>query len=128
MALSFGIGAVKKTAARGRKTTTTSKTKAKTTRAKATAKKAAPKARGAKPTAGSKVSKTGNRYYPSTPKSKKGYTASLTCQRAGTELRATGSSRAGAVLALCKASVQSKKIKPAALKKARVQLRRLSTK
>jgi hypothetical protein len=109
--------------------TTTSKTKAKTTRAKGYSQESShPKAKGAKPTAGSKVSASGKRYYPSTPKSKKGYTASLTCRRAGTELKATGSSRAGAVLALCKASVQSKKIKPAALKKARVQLRRLSTK
>lgn len=127
MALSFGIGAVKKTAARGRKTTTASKTKAKTTRAKATAKKAAPK-KGAKPTAGSKVSASGKRYYPSTPAKKKTYTASLTCSRAGTELKSTGSSRSGAILALCKASVKNQKIKPAALKKAKVQMRRLSSK
>lgn len=128
MSLSFGIGAVKKktTSARGRKKTTTSKTKAKTT--KAATKAAAPKTRGRKPTAGSRISKNGNRYYPSTPANKKEYTASLTCKRAGTELKATGSSRSGAILALCKASVQNKNIKPTALKKARVQLRRLSTK
>lgn len=118
MSLSFGIGAVKKkSAARGRKKTTTSKTK-----------KVVAKKKGAKATAGSKVSASGKRYYPSTPKSKKSYTASVTCSRAGTELKATGSSRAGAILALCKASVKGNKIKKSALSKHRVQARRLSTK
>jgi hypothetical protein len=113
MALSFGIGAVKKTAARGTKKKTASK------------KKATPKGR--KATAGSKVSASGKRYYPSTPKAKKTYKASTTCSKAGAGTKA-GDSRSAAILALCKASVQSLKIKPAALKKSRVQLRRLSTK
>lgn len=119
MALNFGIGAAaKKTATRGRKkTTTASKTK-----------KTATKARGAKPTEGSKVSKTGKRYYPSTPASKKSYKASTTCTNAGKKLKATGDSRAGAVLALCKASVQNLKVTEKALKKHRVQLARLSKK
>lgn len=116
MALSFGIGAVKKTAARGTK---------KTASKKKVVKKAAVKGR--KPTAGSKVSATGKRYYPSTPKAKKTYSVSNTCSAAGTGTRA-GDSRSAAILALCKASVQSLKVKPAALKKAKVQLRRLSKK
>lgn len=123
MALSFGIGAVKKkTTARGRKKTTTSKTK------KTTAKKTAPKAKGRKPTAGSKVSASGKRYYPSTPKAKKSYTATNTCSNAGKKLKTTGDSRSAAVLALCKASVQNLKITEKALKRNRVQIARLSKK
>jgi hypothetical protein len=109
MALSFGIGAVKKkSTARGKKKTTTSKTKATS--------KAKPKARGAKPTAGSKVSKSGKRYYPSTPKSKKSYTASRTCSAAGTDLKETGSKKSAQILALCKASVKNANISKAILK------------
>jgi hypothetical protein len=121
MALSFGIGAVKKkSTARGKKKTTTSKTKATS--------KAKPKAKGAKPTAGSKVSSTGKRYYPSTPKAKKSYKASRTCSSAGGELKSTGSPKAGAILALCKASVKSAKISKEILKKYGVRTTSLSKK
>jgi hypothetical protein len=106
MSLSFGIGAVKKkSTARGRKKTTASKSKA------------APKKKGgSKPTAGSKVSKSGKRYYPSTPASKKSYKATRTCSTAGTDLKETGSSKAGAILALCKASVKNAEISAKILK------------
>lgn len=120
MALSFGIGAVKKKSTARSKKTTASKTKRKTT-TKA-------KSRGAKPTAGSKVSASGKRYYPSTPAKKKSYKATKTCSAAGGKLKATGDSAAGAILALCKANVLKKNIKPSVLKKYGVRKVSLSRK
>lgn len=119
MALSFGIGAVKKkSTARGRKKATTS-----------TAKKKVTKPKGRKPTAGSKVSKTGNRYYPSTPASKKEYKATRTCSAAGADLKAGKNlPKSAAVLAMCKANIKNAQISKEILKKYGVRKTSLSRK
>ena len=91
-------------------------------------KKVVAKTRGRKPTAGSRISsKTGERYFPSTPKKKKDYKATRTCSAAGTDLKAgVNTTAAGAILALCKANVKANNIAMAALKKYGVKRTQLS--
>ena len=90
-------------------------------------KKVVAKTRGRKPTAGSKVSSTGKRYFPSTPRKKKDYKATRTCSAAGTDLKAgVNTTAAGAILALCKANVKANNIAMAALKKYGVKRTQLS--
>jgi len=86
-------------------------------------------AKGRKPTAGSKISKSGERYFPSTPKSKKDYKTTKTCSVAGSNLKKGVDTKvAGAILALCKASVKANKLTAAALKKYGVRRTSLSRK
>jgi len=86
-------------------------------------------AKGRKPTAGSKISKSGERYFPSTPKAKKDYKATKTCSLAGKNLKkGIDKTTAGAILALCKASVKLSNVSAAALKKYGVRRTSLSRK
>jgi hypothetical protein len=86
-------------------------------------------ARGRKPTAGSKVSSTGKRYFPSTPKGAKEYKVTKSCSVAGSNLKnGIDKSTAGAILALCKASVKANNLAAAALKKYGVRRTSLSRK
>lgn len=86
-------------------------------------------AKGRKPTAGSKISKSGERYFPSTPKGSKTYKVTKTCTTAGKNLKkGIDKTTAGAILALCKASVQANNLAAAALKKYGVRRTSLSRK
>lgn len=84
-------------------------------------------AKGRKPTAGSKISKSGQRYYPSTPKASKSYKVTRTCTAAGSNLKkGIDTKTAGAILALCKASVKANNLTAAALKQYGVRRTSLS--
>jgi hypothetical protein len=93
-------------------------------------KKVVAKTKGRKPTAGSKISaKSGERYFPSTPKKSKSYKATKTCSVAGSNLKKGVDTKvAGAILALCKASVKANNLTAAALKKYGVRRSSLSRK
>lgn len=93
-------------------------------------KKVVAKTKGRKPTAGSRISaKSGERYFPSTAKSKKDYTTTKTCSTAGSNLKKGVDKKvAGAILALCKASVKANNLTAAALKKYGVRRSSLSRK
>ena len=67
-------------------------------------------------------------YYPSTPPKSKTYKVTTTCSNAGSKLKTSRSSSAGAVLALCRASVKSLKTTASALKKYGVTKGKLSRK
>lgn len=67
-------------------------------------------------------------YYPSTPPKSKTYKVTTTCSNAGSKLKTSRSSTAGAVLALCRASVKSLKTTASALKKYGVTKGKLSRK
>jgi hypothetical protein len=93
-------------------------------------KKVVAKTKGRKPTAGSKISaKSGERYFPSTPSKKKDYKTTKTCSVAGSNLKKGVDKKvAGAILALCKASVKANNLTAAALKKYGVRRSSLSRK
>ena len=94
-------------------------------------KKVVAKTKGRKPTAGSRISaKSGERYFPSTPAKKKtDYKPTKTCSVAGSNLKKGVDKKvAGAILAMCKASVKANNLTAAALKKYGVRRSSLSRK
>jgi len=93
-------------------------------------KKVVAKTKGRKPTAGSKISaKSGERYFPSTPKAKKDYKVTRACTTEGKNLKkGITKTTASAILALCKASVKLSNVSAAALKKYGVRRTSLSRK
>jgi hypothetical protein len=99
--LNYTIGAVKKKKSTAKKKTTTTKAK----------------------TASKKTKKAS---FPSTPTWMKDYKVSSTCTKAGSELKTKRTSSAGAILALCRASVKNLKTTAAALKKYGVTKGKLS--